>query len=104
MLVLCFLSLFFLRIMRHPRATLTATLFPSQTLFRSLGVCGLPDGISNPLVQAFATGSSGNRGGLMNVRDHSQHKLSRKALARLDAAFCVFVEKDRKSTRLNSSH
>src|SRR3546814_11608087 len=79
----------FLIIRPPPRSTRTDTLFPYTTLFRS-GAAALADGVPGP----------------HRVGAHPFHQ----ADLRLDAAVMadhphpVVVGKDRKSTRLNSSH
>src|SRR3546814_16148338 len=84
--VLCVLSLqlvfFFLMIRRPPRSTRTDTLFPYTTLFRSLlAVAAAPGGLG-------AGGGCRRPGRLCPARGGSQGGAPR----------------DRKSTRLNSSH
>src|SRR3546814_13446543 len=92
-----FFLLFFLLIRRPPRSTRTYTLFPYTTLFRSCGFC-------SGLGMTF-------RGGIWKCRPF-QPKLSVVHIfttARVHSSHMSFVRsgsqrKDRKSTRLNSSH
>src|SRR3712207_7862658 len=84
--------LFFLMIRRPPRSTL----FPYTTLFRSGGGAGVLDVLAE-VVRLLAEGGLGHDRrvavGRLPVRDGPVERL-RAAL----------VERDRKSTRLNSSH
>src|SRR3546814_13588532 len=107
---------------RPPRVTLTDTLFPYPTIFRSnegnviffcgAGIsrrAGLPDfgGLTQKVVQklgaekalaAMERGDSSDRVFSLLVREFGQSEIDREIYAALKAA------KDRKSTRLNSSH
>src|SRR3546814_19532698 len=89
---------FFLMIRRPPRSTRTDTLFPYTTLFRSADylVCGhnhLPE-IRNV--------NEGNRSVLyLNSGDWIEN---RSALEYNGGTWSLYYHKDRKSTRLNSSH
>src|SRR3546814_14110551 len=88
-----FLQFFFFMIRRPPRSTLTDTLFPYTTLFRSLAGAAPAGALVPPRPPASPralhpglAGARGRRGGLPGGRDLDVH------------------ERDRKSTRLNSSH
>src|SRR5206468_5960212 len=77
-----FYFFFFLTIRRPPRSTL----FPYTTLFRSKGMIGARPAILQPSDVFFE----------LTIEDK---------LARIEAEKCtVFLDEDRKSTRLNSSH
>src|SRR3546814_13943042 len=99
------LVFYFLMIRRPPRSTRTDTLFPYTTLFRSVeaGVAALPQGDPRlRLRAAMRLGAVVRRGaglrqpdGRQGGRDLSDHAGGRDALRR---------RRDRKSTRLNSSH
>src|SRR3546814_12846543 len=85
--------IFFLMIRRPPRSTRTDTLFPYTTLFRS------------GMVILFAGGT--DRAGASCIDDHllsrlgaDQHGLHQSGLPPAGNP----PERDRKSTRLNSSH
>src|SRR3546814_11369744 len=89
---------FFLMIRRPPRSTLTDTLFPYTTLFRSGSLAEPP---ARPAVAhqrhrlRDLRGSVGFVGGHLRHRGQDDH--SGTQAARLP-------RRDRKSTRLNSSH
>src|SRR2546430_13228555 len=82
-------------IRRPPRSTL----FPYTTLFRSLpgvrdaAVVGVPDAEYGQRLAAYVVPRPGARLSGDDVRDHVHERLARFA-----------VPRDRKSTRLNSSH
>src|SRR3546814_17183287 len=92
----CLALFFFLMIRRPPRSTRTDTLFPYTTLFRS----------------ALAVGNHGPIGdidGERLVEAEARRLAARDRLAELLGAFAREhhrhqARKDRKSTRLNSSH
>src|SRR3546814_12388749 len=106
-------------IRRPPRSTLTVTLFPSPTLFRSvlhaLARCAGPDGglhvpAPRPAVPAVAEAPARDRRRTLGAEGaaspvahgHPAERFSRREShhhAPRSAA-----EQDRKSTRLNSSH
>src|SRR3546814_18762524 len=82
-LIRCMIHFFFLMIRRPPRSTLTDTLFPYTTLFRSL----------RPRLGAQGPAEHRPRLRLTRVsRARDQHLVPRS------------LRRDRKSTRLNSSH
>src|SRR3546814_20634011 len=80
------IALFFLMILRPPRSTRTDTLFPYTTLFRS----GLHPAVAREGVEP----------GRFRVEPHPLHHLA----GLVDAARLARLPRDRKSTRLNSSH
>src|SRR3546814_18136136 len=96
-------------IQRPPRSTRTDTRFPYTTLFRSTCII-LPIGKDRKSAFLLAGGSEENIGIEPVAIDCETHL--RRAEIAADRAFdapCLFllqpgVTKDRKSTRLNSSH
>src|SRR3546814_12176476 len=95
---------FFLMIRRPPRSTRTYTLFPYPTLFRSENMAG-----HAVLVSRMADADAYAAEILADVGDHAADAvLARCAAAllhlHLHRGEVEFVVKDRKSTRLNSSH
>src|SRR3546814_16373252 len=76
-------AVFFLMIRRPPRSTRTDTLFPYTTLFRSRG---------------------GGRGGRLRGCSRSRRRLSGSRGRRCRGCLRCGRRRDRKSTRLNSSH
>src|SRR3546814_16003045 len=89
---------FFLRIRRPPRSTLTDTLVPYTTLFRSLAGAGAPVENVQMMGEASAAYHPGQSGTL---------RLGpKKILAEYGVLHPKMVKQfdDRKSTRLNSSH
>src|SRR3712207_7218323 len=84
-----FLLFFFLMIRRPPRSTL----FPYTTLFRSAA-----EGPPDPAPVAAAGGAAR----ALPDRDRGADRL--RALARSGQARGSVLQRDRKSTRLNSSH
>src|SRR3546814_11555765 len=101
-----FFSLFFfLMIRRPPRSTRTDTLCPYTTLFRSIGDDRLVDPMQQVLAKCRITGR------LLAVEQAVWRQ--RQRWRRADAAepamrqslrLELFNQRDRKSTRLNSSH
>src|SRR3546814_20172006 len=87
--VFCF---FFLMIRRPPRSTRTDTLFPYTTLFRSAADRTL----------ALAALIDGDRCVVGDL--HERHDAVALAVGALDVAAHAAHRRDRKSTRLNSSH
>src|SRR3546814_20364979 len=81
-LFLCWITFFFLMILRPPGSTRTDTLFPYTPLFRSCGALGRVPRIAQRRVIPF----------FWPTRASSCHHSS------------IGVPRDRKSTRLNSSH
>src|SRR3546814_13198619 len=100
-----FIFFFFLMIRRPPRSTRTDTLFPYTTLFRSLtnvALARLP-----PFVELRAPRrASWRRLAPAQAPDLVQRCaiLLRRSVSTLDRRDSCFNERDRKSTRLNSSH
>src|SRR3546814_18466302 len=92
--------LFFLMILRPPRSTRTATLFPYTTLFRSLA----PLHPFGKVVEAF--GELSGFPAVARQRLQKQHPFERvgRRAERIGEARRDVDEADRKSTRLNSSH
>src|SRR3546814_14043652 len=103
-------------IRRPPRSTRTDTLFPYTTLFRSVGILwrlqavvpvndGLSESRAFTAVHHDVDRTPGKQLRLEQVSDHRSimHRPTRHAVM-LHITFDVLVEKDRKSTRLNSSH
>src|SRR3546814_14476262 len=93
--IILHLMFFFLMILRPPRSTRTDTLFPDTTLFRS----------PLPAVRRARHRHNGDRALML----HPQAKKRlleelKKALPSLAIRHGLFLESDRKSTRLNSSH
>src|SRR3546814_19705070 len=96
----------FLMIRRPPRSTLTDTLFPYTTLFRSykhrmitdVRELKLPLPSLDQIMLAFGPGR------LAEVTGRSKRLIPNKPNGDLDGATGVQLEDDRKSTRLNSSH
>src|SRR3546814_12146227 len=109
--ILSSLVFFFLMIRRPPRSTRTDTLFPYTTLFRSdlqLDAGLAPDVVQEGLaVRGAPAGFGCHRA---NMRDAAPADLAGAGLQRLDGARHGRARqfaaggKDRKSTRLNSSH
>src|SRR3546814_16309693 len=104
---MCVVVFFFLMIRRPPRSTLTDTLFPDTTLFRS-DIHAAPRRAPCPAdrVSGFEP-RAGER--LPRPRHPRRHAdlvtvLQIAAHARQVGAHCQAVALDRKSTRLNSSH
>src|SRR3546814_11956239 len=94
--VLCdgsFFIVLFLMIRRPPRSTRTDTLFPYTTLFRSLGRNRAGAGDEAPARWKVPLATPGRRG------DEAVGGASLGADRRVG-----LVARDRKSTRLNSSH
>src|SRR3546814_14300149 len=95
-------SVFFLMIRRPPRSTRTDTLFPYTTLFRSYIAA---DRNIVDVIRSYAPGFIFTTslspvlvaGALASVRHLKQSDVEREAQQ-------VSAAKDRKSTRLNSSH
>src|SRR3546814_12846740 len=98
----CTVLFFFLMIRRPPRSTRTDTLFPYTTLFRSEGRGFDPHPLHHPLL-----GNPGNPaiGGVF-VRSSARgaSTLDREKNLLLSGRRAQRSGKDRKSTRLNSSH
>src|SRR3546814_20262791 len=97
---------FFLMIRQPPRSSRTDTLFPYTTLFRSPGIFGAPSG--EPLGEIGA-----GLGEVAPVVEPAQFLqavvvgLPWQVIERVPQEVHVaahFLRKDRKSTRLNSSH
>src|SRR3546814_12745730 len=86
--ILEFSFFFFLMIRRPPRSTRTDTLFPYTTLFRSSETFDL---VSSAICNAGST----------SVVFSPRHSL---ICRKLDTHRCRHLLRDRKSTRLNSSH
>src|SRR3546814_12312005 len=98
---ICIFGFFFLMIRRPPRSTRTDTLFPYTTLFRSFK----PRLVSDPNIKyakhlANQTGPFATRGALTSLGRTDV----RATLARVVRRAPEVLVKDRKSTRLNSSH
>src|SRR3546814_13633449 len=94
--VLYFFLFFFLMIRRPPRSTRTDTLFPYTTLFRSV-LAGYAEGSNQMRIHM----SVGSRVPIL------VGAVGRATAARLNLTIEELkegFEKDRKSTRLNSSH
>src|SRR3546814_14507355 len=96
MLVVCVLSLvfvvcFFLMIRRPPRSTRTDTLFPYTTLFRSYGPSEDALSLEHARVARLPIGATATR-------------LEWPVPVSSPALRLVLADRDRKSTRLNSSH
>src|SRR3546814_13516089 len=83
-----FMVFFFLMIRRPPRSTRTDTLFPYTTLCRSHGGCGLLVEVTGRL-----------------VAQHAGRAVDQcPCMIWLSRSGYISAKKDRKSTRLNSSH
>src|SRR3546814_11661559 len=102
--------IFFLMIRRPPRSTLTDTLFPYTTLFRShldLAAEGPAEYLELHVAEA---GAGGRCGADRAVVFHKQvaavglADLGHVALVGADLGERLQLLRDRKSTRLNSSH
>src|SRR3546814_16654668 len=94
-----YLFCFFLMIRRPPRSTRTDTLFPYTTLFRS----------SNKVDSATTLGSLCRKHCFMNLQVHATGEIGQQGWMDVQAAARPTRtkstrQKDRKSTRLNSSH
>src|SRR3546814_10962801 len=88
---------FFLWIRRPPRSTRTDTLFPYTTLFRSHrphAACIVPERREERTTE----------GGLDAAGQHQHLTPIVGALSSAGIRVSLFIEPDRKSTRLNSSH
>src|SRR3546814_11820816 len=85
---------FFLMIRRPPRSTRTDTLFPYTTLFRSV------PGYYRHLQKQRDSQHPSNHVGEIGV--NAQMALSVEAIFHYETQFGI--QRDRKSTRLNSSH
>src|SRR3546814_20356852 len=105
MCFVCLLLLFFFLVKRRPpRFTLTDTLFPYTTLFRSIARVEPTAGVRELIAAVHARGGTVEvvSGGFHEVLDEIAPGLGvdRWRANRLEAAEGI----DRKSTRLNSSH
>src|SRR3546814_12496769 len=94
----CFLLYFFLMIRRPPRSTRTDTLFPYTTLFRSSEQDEPMTRAINYEEMPMATRAEVIRGTITVERANNMERICRQAVEVLK------TKKDRKSTRLNSSH
>src|SRR3546814_14401064 len=105
--MLSLVSFFFLMIRLPPRSTLTDTLFPYTTLFRSIHVGIGEAGIVVParylvLEQAFCV--FGTRIGIARIEKQGLARLVEVGALAAAMHHMVRGAADRKSTRLNSSH
>src|SRR3546814_18858138 len=94
------LVLFFLMILLPPRSTRTYTLFPYTTRFRSLIDRRLVD---TKIVPPGAHTSAARCTRPWRSRSATQRLLPRREVLELGGS-TITTSKDRKSTRLNSSH
>src|SRR3546814_20883389 len=116
----------FLRLRRPPRSTRTDTLCPYTSFFRSIFSTGGGPGIGRAVARHFAGQgwfvgiADVNRAGIdetaallpddassrhvMDVRDRDQWKAALDDFAKASGGRLDVLFKDRKSTRLNSSH
>src|SRR3546814_17022095 len=97
-LPLCLAYIFFLMIRRPPISTRTYTLFPYTTLFRSQSVVR---GRKDQPKPALATAGDPPTA---TVTPPHQSRIRENAFMAGCGMDIVLQEKDRKSTRLNSSH
>src|SRR3546814_12672274 len=101
MLLLVVLRFFFVMIRRPPRSTRTDTLFPYTTLFRSsqgsieLITSSLAEAVDPVPMKAIRVGAIDCAPGAKRCSSSSADLLGRNR---------VCEKRDRKSTRLNSSH
>src|SRR3546814_16617206 len=100
---------FFLMIRRPPRSTRTDTLFPYTTLFRSWAAQPLSYRIET--LRRFANVVRGKNDKLADLIARETGKPIWEALTEVDSVInkveisvAAYAERDRKSTRLNSSH
>src|SRR3546814_13753733 len=100
-----YLLFFFLMIRRPPRSTRTDTLFPYTTLFRSLQPVEPGPHIGRPAAPAGRPRARRDLAQLVgqHVRPEPLVPRPQPALDRGQPGTAV-AERDRKSTRLNSSH
>src|SRR3546814_14806084 len=102
---------FFLMIRRQPRSTRTDTLFPSTTLFRSK-VPKADYSRDGDAIMALHPNASdevkdlrlNNRAIVLATEWLSAKQMEKQSAAEADAIKAEFMDLDRKSTRLNSSH
>src|SRR3546814_12835239 len=97
-IVLLFFLFFFLMIRRPPRSTRTDTLFPYTTLFRS----SVEPHLALPRAAARQHRRDGNGTETQGNRPHRRLD-ERSGVGRMTTDIIIY-HKDRKSTRLNSSH
>src|SRR3546814_12591950 len=105
-----YIIVFFLMIRRPPRSTRTYTLFPYTTLFRSTGLADLD--VARCDREHAAAADQIGFGAIRphrNARRHRDARAIEHALGDFDRGGVLDEEagaaiKDRKSTRLNSSH
>src|SRR3546814_7493958 len=110
---------FFLMIRRPPRSTRTDTLFPYTTLFRSRGgrarsasvsdrprSSGRPFGANADMAQTRRMGveSSPRRALFIDAAEEILRSVGYVGISARQVAAQAGLKKDRKSTRLNSSH
>src|SRR3546814_20857381 len=84
-----FLLFFFLRIRRPPRSTLTDTLFPYTTLFRSLLFAWNKTGMPNPLMRGSRMFTGGSDVGSIaggGIQEHDFSFRSSKGVGRRSCA------------------
>src|SRR3546814_12762188 len=96
MIAYCVCFVCFLMILRPPRSTRTDTLFPYTTLFRSASWLGYNGIVSIPSFLMM---------GAVFITDAQPGSTAFETFRRVtDVSSRFLVHKDRKSTRLNSSH
>src|SRR3546814_15085830 len=104
-------------ILRPPRATRTCTLFPSTTLFRSGVICARQIFFAHPDTQLYLASGHGREAVAVGaqIACHNREKIAWLGIGivplrpmaptvQIAAAHWIAIGKDRKSTRLNSSH
>src|SRR3546814_17219887 len=99
---LCLVVFFFLMIRRPPRSTLTDTLFPSTTLFRSYKESFICRFVSE-LIDIFRALADPTRLRVVALLREMELAIGELAIV-LDQSQPRVSRQDRKSTRLNSSH
>src|SRR3546814_15854185 len=90
---------FFVMIRRPPGSTRTDTRFPYTTLFRSAAAVGL-----NQPADLAVEGAGKGAALVPEEARADQSRGDRRAIDHDELAACARAARDRKSTRLNSSH
>src|SRR3546814_13780544 len=100
-MAMIFILFFFLNIRRPPRSTRTDTLFPYTTLFRSDEGERRPEDVDRGII---LTADALDRHQTVPDGEQQAAEQHRLALAEIAVGEIAAEDRDRKSTRLNSSH